>query len=57
MAHQTISEACEKGREFYTPKSVVQLVVEGLDPQPGTSVYDTACGSGGMVAEPGALPQ
>ncbi|WP_081069345.1 N-6 DNA methylase [Burkholderia diffusa] len=57
MAHQTISEACEKGREFYTPKSVVQLVVEGLDPQPGISVYDTACGSGGMVAEPGALPQ
>jgi hypothetical protein len=40
IPHQTISEACEKAREFYALKSVVQLVVEGLDLQPGISVYD-----------------
>lgn len=37
--------------EFYTPRSVVQLLVRILDPKPGESVYDPACGSGGMLIE------
>lgn len=37
--------------EFYTPRSVVQLLVRILDPQPGDTVYDPACGSGGMLIE------
>ncbi|MCQ2084153.1 MAG: type I restriction-modification system subunit M [Bacteroidaceae bacterium] len=37
--------------EFYTPRSVVQLLVRILDPKPGDSVYDPACGSGGMLIE------
>lgn len=37
--------------EFYTPRSVVQLLVRILNPQPGESVYDPACGSGGMLIE------
>lgn len=37
--------------EFYTPRSVVQLLVRILDPQPGETVYDPACGSGGMLIE------
>ena len=40
-----------KAGEFYTPRSVVQLLVRILDPQPGESVYDPACGSGGMLIE------
>lgn len=37
--------------EFYTPRSVVSLLVSILDPKPGETVYDPACGSGGMLIE------
>lgn len=40
-----------KAGEFYTPRSVVQLLIRILDPIPGESVYDPACGSGGMLIE------
>lgn len=40
-----------KAGEFYTPRSVVRLLVRILDPQPGETVYDPACGSGGMLIE------
>ena len=40
-----------KAGEFYTPRSVVGLLVRILDPQPGETVYDPACGSGGMLIE------
>ena len=38
-----------KAGEFYTPRSVVRLIVEMLDPQEGETVYDPACGTGGML--------
>ncbi len=38
-----------KAGEFYTPRSVVQMMVEILNPQEGESVYDPACGTGGML--------
>ena len=41
----------KKAGEFYTPRSVVRLMVNVLDPQPGESVYDPACGTGGMLLE------
>ncbi len=37
--------------EFYTPRSIVKLLVKLLNPQPGNSVYDPACGTGGMLIE------
>lgn len=40
-----------KAGEFFTPRQVVKLLVGLLDPQPGESVYDPACGSGGMLVE------
>jgi type I restriction enzyme M protein len=39
----------KKAGEFYTPRSVVRLMVDILDPQEGESVYDPACGTGGML--------
>lgn len=51
LIKQFADDAGKKGGEFYTPKSVVQLLVELLDPQPGMSVYDPTCGSGGMLVE------
>lgn len=40
-----------KAGEFYTPRSIVKLLVRIIAPQPGESVYDPACGSGGMLIE------
>jgi len=40
-----------KQGEVYTPREVIRLLVEILDPKPGESVYDPACGSGGMLIE------
>lgn len=37
--------------EFYTPRSIVKLMVQLLAPKPGDSVYDPACGTGGMLIE------
>lgn len=38
-----------KEGEVYTPREVIKLLVEILDPRPGESVYDPAFGSGGML--------
>jgi type I restriction enzyme M protein len=40
-----------KEGEIYTPREVIKLLVEILDPKPMESVYDPACGSGGMLIE------
>lgn len=39
-----------RGGEFYTPRPVVKLLVEILEPFEGR-VYDSACGSGGMFVQ------
>ena len=51
--HILMRFAPEKAKEgeVYTPREVVRLMVDILDPQPGMSVYDPACGSGGMLIE------
>ncbi len=40
----------QKGREFYTPTSIVRLIVEILEPYYGR-ILDPACGSGGMFIQ------
>lgn len=37
--------------EFYTPRTIVKLLVNLLDPKPGEECYDPACGTGGMLIE------
>src|SRR5262249_28605317 len=41
----------KKAGEFYTPRSVVRLMIKILDPQEGETIYDPACGTGGMLVE------
>ena len=41
----------KKAGEFYTPRSVVRLMVNILDPKEGESICDPACGTGGMLLE------
>ena len=36
-------------QEFYTNRTVVHLMVQLLDPQPGERIYDPTCGTGGML--------
>ncbi|GAA6732852.1 class I SAM-dependent DNA methyltransferase [Thermus oshimai] len=35
--------------EFYTPREVAILMARLLEPEPGMTVYDPACGSGGLL--------
>lgn len=44
-----IAEGKGKG-EFYTPKSIVKLIAEMIEPYEGI-IYDPACGSGGMFVQ------
>lgn len=37
--------------EFYTPRSIVKLLIMLLAPKAGETVYDPACGTGGMLIE------
>ena len=41
----------KKAGEFYTPRTIVRLMVNILDPIAGESIYDPACGTGGMLLE------
>lgn len=43
-------EEGRRGGEFYTPRSVVRLLVEILEPYEGR-IYDPTCGSGGMFVQ------
>jgi type I restriction enzyme M protein len=40
----------QKGGQFFTPTSIVQLIVEIMEPFSG-KIYDPACGSGGMFVQ------
>jgi type I restriction enzyme M protein len=41
----------KKGGQFYTPQSIVRLLVEMLSPEAEKRVYDGCCGSGGMFVQ------
>ena len=38
-------------KKWQWPRSIIRLMVNILDPQPGETVYDPACGTGGMLLE------
>ena len=38
--------------EFYTPKEVGWLMAHLINPEPHTTIYDPACGSGGLLIKP-----
>lgn len=44
-------DAGKKGGEFYTPRMVVRLIVELLEPKERMRICDPTCGSGGMLIE------
>ncbi len=51
MLRQFAEDSGTKAGEFFTPRAVVRMMVKVLDPQPSETIYDPACGSGGMLLE------
>lgn len=44
-------DAAGDSGEFYTPRPLVQMIVQAVDPQPGETVLDPAAGTGGFLVE------
>ena len=51
LLKQFADESGRKAGEFFTPRAIVHLLVQLLEPQLGDNIYDPACGSGGMLVE------
>lgn len=51
LIKQFADDAGKKGGEFYTPRGVVQLIVNLIKPEPRNTIYDPTFGSGGMLIE------
>ncbi|MDD5677876.1 MAG: N-6 DNA methylase [Kiritimatiellae bacterium] len=49
MIHEFAEKSGKRGGEFYTPRSVVRMMVRLVNPQAGQRIYDPCCGSGGML--------
>jgi type I restriction enzyme M protein len=49
LLKQFNEEAPARAGEFYTPREVVRVMVEILQPDEGYEIYDPCCGSGGML--------
>lgn len=51
LAYEAITSATLKRDrgQFFTPRNVIRMMVEMLDPQPGQRILDPACGSGGFL--------
>lgn len=49
LIKQFADDSGHTAQEFYTNRTLVHLMTLILDPQPGESVYDPTCGTGGML--------
>ena len=49
MIHEFAEQSGKRGGEFYTPRSIVRMMVRLVNPQQHNRVYDPCCGSGGML--------
>jgi type I restriction enzyme M protein len=46
-----MGEKNNDGGQFFTPREVIRILVRGIDPKVGETVYDPGCGTGGFLAE------
>ena len=49
LIKQFADDSGHTAQEFYTNRTVVHLMVQMLAPEPGESIYDPTCGTGGML--------
>ena len=45
-----MGEKNSDGGQFFTPREVIRAMVHTVDPEPGKTIYDPACGTGGFLA-------
>jgi type I restriction enzyme M protein len=45
-----MGEKNSDGGQFFTPREVIRAMVHTVDPQPGETIYDPGCGTGGFLA-------
>jgi len=48
---KNMGNAGRNGGEYYTPRPLIQSIIEVIDPKVGETIYDGACGSAGFLAE------
>ncbi|MGH8122690.1 MAG: N-6 DNA methylase [Rudaea sp.] len=46
-----MGEKNSDGGQFFTPREVIRAMVRTVDPQPGETIYDPCCGTGGFLAQ------
>jgi type I restriction enzyme M protein len=46
-----MGNAGRNGGEYYTPRPLIRAIIRVVDPKPGETIYDGACGSGGFLCE------
>jgi type I restriction enzyme M protein len=51
LLEQFADETKKSGGNFFTPKEIVRLLVNLVEPKEGMSICDPTCGSGGMLIE------
>ncbi len=48
---RNMGNAGRNGGEYYTPRPLIRAMIRVLDPKPGQTIYDPACGSAGFLCE------
>jgi type I restriction enzyme M protein len=46
-----MGEKGNDGGQFFTPREVIRALVRAINPQPGETIYDPCCGTGGFLIE------
>ena len=46
-----MGNAGRNGGEYYTPRPLIRAIIQTIDPKPGETIYDGACGSAGFLCE------
>lgn len=46
-----MGEKGNDGGQFFTPREVIRAMVVAIEPQPGETIYDPGCGTGGFLIE------
>jgi type I restriction enzyme M protein len=46
-----MGEKSSDGGQFFTPREIIRVMVDVISPQPGETIYDPCCGTGGFLAQ------
>ena len=46
-----MGEKGNDGGQFFTPREIIRVMIQVVDPKPGKTVYDPGCGTGGFLAQ------